>query len=169
MSAHIDYGVTILPQTELSGAATATEFLAAFRDARALEAFQKANARLQTCLIEAGIAPMVAQCDTPDGYYADRDRDVQEHLRSCVVDALEADLDDADFDDPAFDTRAFLNGLGQARAYGAIVPFVEPRELPLPPTSKIAWIKGQLARFAEPAIGAFGALAGAGFIFGGMI
>jgi len=169
MSAHIDYGVTILPHTELPGAATATEFLAAFRDPRALEAFQRANARLQTCLIEAGIAPMVADADTPDGYYADRDRDVQEHLRCCVVDALEADLDDTDFDDPVFNTRAFLEGLGRARAYGAVVPYVEPTEAPRRVKLAKPTLKGWLLRLTEPAVGAFCALAGAGFVFGGLL
>ncbi|WP_147126483.1 hypothetical protein [Shimia ponticola] len=170
MSAQIDYGVTILPHSEFNGAATASEFLAAFRDPRALAAFQSANARLQTCLIEAGIAPMIAKDDTPNGYFADRDRDLQEHLRSCVVDALEADLDDADFNDPAFDTRAFLEGLGKARAYGAVVPFVE-QEQPKRhvPTPRTLWFKAMLARVTEPAIGAFCVLAGAGFVFGGLL
>ena len=169
MTNAIDYGVSLLPHSKTPCGTRSAPYLAAFSDPRAAAAFRRANPRLQASLLDAGISPDVAEQPAPKGSYPSHLQAKQEHLKSCVVDALEGDLDDVSFDDPEFDTRAFLAALGAARAYGALVPVVPTTEIALRDAAPERSRKAKIMALLQPVGCALAVLAISGWWVGSML
>ena len=160
----IDYSLVLM--TDDQAESLGGTYLAAFRDPNAVHALNFANPKLRACLMDAGIAPVAIETDTPTGYYPVKAGPNHAHLCGCIVDALESDISDAEFEDPSFDTLAFLKALGMTKAYGPIA-VIQPE--PEWHHGAMAHARSALHAAAQPMFAACGVLACAGWLAGSVL